>query len=76
MKRVWLALAAAAALGACSFRGGDFTPLTKEPETACSKQAEAFCKEHLGSENLAACVKREKYRCELLEQEDPKQTTP
>ena len=64
-------LACAVVLGACSFRGGDFTPLAKEPETACSKQAEAFCQEHLGSENLAACVKREKYRCELLEQETP-----
>ena len=57
------------ALGACSFRGGDFAPLDKEPETECSRQADAFCKEHLGSENLATCVKREKYRCELLEQE-------
>ena len=63
------ALAGALVFGACSFRGGDFTPLAKEPETPCSKQAEAFCKEHLGSENLATCVKREKYRCELLEQE-------
>ncbi len=64
-----LALACALAFGACSFRGGDFTPLAKEPETPCSRQAEEFCKEHLGSENLAACVKREKYRCELLEEE-------
>lgn len=63
------ALTCTLVLGACSFRGGDFTPLAKEPETPCSKQAEAFCKEHLGSENLATCVKREKYRCELLEQE-------
>jgi hypothetical protein len=71
MNRLWLALAVALVCGACSFRGGDFAPMAKEPETACSKQAEAFCKEHLGSENLAACVKREKYRCELLQQDDP-----
>jgi hypothetical protein len=75
MNRSWLAFAAAAALAGCSFRGGDFAPMAKEPETACSKQAEAFCKEHLGSENLATCVKREKYRCELLEQDEPSQTT-
>ena len=66
------ALGAVLALGACSFRGGDFAPLEKEPETECSRQANAFCKEHLGSENLATCVKREKYRCELLEQEPEK----
>lgn len=60
------------ALAACSFRGGDFAPLAKEPETPCSRQAEEFCKENLSSENHAACVKREKYRCELLEEEQPK----
>ena len=69
-----LLLACALAFSACSFRGGDFTPLAKEPETECSKQAEAFCKENLGSENLAACVKREKYRCELLQQDEPDKT--
>ena len=53
----------------CSFRGGDFTPLAKEPETPCSRAAEAFCKENLESADLATCIKRETYRCELLEQE-------
>jgi hypothetical protein len=57
-------------LGAgCSFRGGDFAPLAKEPETKCSLEAEAFCKENLGSADLATCIKRETYRCELLEQQ-------
>jgi hypothetical protein len=56
----------------CSFRGGDFAPLAKEPETPCSKEAEAFCKENMGSEDLASCIKRETYRCELLEQEAEK----
>lgn len=53
----------------CSFRGGDFTPQAKEPETPCSRQAEAFCKDNLGSADLASCIKRETYRCELLEQQ-------
>ena len=56
----------------CSFRGGDFTPLAKEPETPCSRAAEVFCKENLGSADLATCIKRETYRCELLEQEGQK----
>ena len=62
-------LAAALLIAGCSFRGGDFTPLAKEPETPCSRQAEAFCKENLGSADLATCVKRETYRCELLEEQ-------
>jgi hypothetical protein len=58
----------------CSFRGGDFAPLAKEPETKCSRAAEEFCKENLGSADLATCIKRETYRCELLEEqgEQPK----
>lgn len=62
-------LLALALLPACSFRGGDFTPLEKEPDTPCSLAAEEFCKENLGSADIVTCVKREKYRCELLEQE-------
>jgi hypothetical protein len=69
-----LGLACVLALAACSFRGGDFAPLAKEPDTPCSIQAEEFCKESLSSENHAVCVKREKYRCELLEQESPPPT--
>lgn len=72
MIRPALLLAAALLLAGCSFRGGDFTPLAKEPETPCSRQAEAFCKENLGSADLATCVKREKYRCELLEEQGEK----
>ena len=53
----------------CSFRGGDFAPLAKEPETECSRAAEEFCKENLGSADLATCIKRETYRCELLEEQ-------
>ncbi len=53
----------------CSFRGGDFAPLAKEPETKCSRAAEDFCKENLGSADLATCIKREAYRCELLEEQ-------
>ena len=56
----------------CSFRGGDNAPLAKEPETPCSRQAAEFCKENLGSADLATCIKREKYRCELLEQQGEK----
>jgi hypothetical protein len=56
----------------CSFRGGDFTPLAKEPETNCSRAAEEFCKENLGSADLATCIKRETYRCELLEEQGVK----
>jgi F0F1-type ATP synthase membrane subunit c/vacuolar-type H+-ATPase subunit K len=40
-------LACVLALTACSFRGGDYAPLAKEPETPCSRQAEEFCKENL-----------------------------
>ncbi|HKC50821.1 MAG TPA: hypothetical protein VKF60_08515 [Myxococcota bacterium] len=66
-------LALLLALGvACSFRGGDFTPMAKEPETPCSREAEAICKEKLGSADIGNCVAREKYRCELLEQEQAK----
>ena len=53
----------------CSWTGGDYAPLAKEPETECSRAAEEFCKENLGSADLATCIKREKYRCELLEHE-------
>ena len=67
----WLiALTLFAALTACSFRGGDFTPLAKEPETPCSKEAEELCKEKLGSADIGNCMAREKYRCEVLEQEE------
>ena len=72
MIRSALLLAAALLIAGCSFRGGDFTPLAKEPETPCSRQAEAFCKENLGSADLATCVKRETYRCELLEEQGEK----
>ncbi len=67
--RVGCALALLSALAACSFRGGDFAPLAKEPETECSRAAEEFCKENLGSADLATCIKRETYRCELLEEQ-------
>jgi hypothetical protein len=60
----------------CSWTGGDFTPLAKEPDTPCSLQAEEFCKENLGSADLATCIKREKYRCELLEQEEREKGAP
>jgi hypothetical protein len=67
------ALAVALAFGAaCSFRGGDFTPMQKEPETPCSKEAEEICKEKLGSADIGNCLAREKYRCEVLEQEQDK----
>lgn len=66
-----LALLVALVAG-CSFVGGDFTPLAKEPETPCSRDAEEICKEKLGSADIGNCVAREKYRCELLEQEQQK----
>jgi hypothetical protein len=69
VNRVAVALVLLGLEASCSFRGGDFTPLAKEPETPCSRQAEAFCKENLGSADLASCIKRETYRCELLEQQ-------
>jgi hypothetical protein len=61
---------------ACSFRGGDFAPMAKEPETPCSREAETFCKANLGSADLATCVKRETYRCELLEQQQGETAEP
>lgn len=72
-------LSLGAALGlalslACSFRGGDFTPMPREPDTPCSREAEGICKEKLGSADIGNCVAREKYRCELMEQE--KQSDP
>jgi len=67
--RIAAALILLALATSCSFRGGDFAPLAKEPETPCSRAAEDFCKENLGSEDLASCIKREAYRCELLEQQ-------
>jgi hypothetical protein len=61
---------------ACSFRGGDFAPESKEPETPCSLEAESFCKGSLSSADLATCVKRETYRCELLEQQQSEKPEP
>lgn len=61
---------------ACSFTGGDYAPLAKDPETPCSREAEAFCKANLGSADLATCVKRETYRCELLEQQQGEKPAP
>jgi hypothetical protein len=58
---------------ACSFRGGDYTPMKKEPETPCSREAEEICKEKLGSADFPTCVAREKYRCEVVEEEQQKQ---
>jgi len=58
---------------ACSFRGGDYTPMKKEPETPCSREAEGICKEKLGSADFPTCVAREKYRCEVVEEEQQKQ---
>jgi ATP synthase subunit C len=61
----------------CSFTGGDFTPLKTEPETPCLKEANEICKEKLKSADIGNCVAREKYRCELEEQEDKdKPATP
>ena len=68
---VRLGLALVLALGAaCSFRGGDFTPMAKEPETPCLKEANEICKEKLKSADIGNCVAREKYRCELEEQQE------
>ena len=62
---------------ACSFVGGDFTPLKTEPETPCLKEANEICKEKLKSADIGNCVAREKYRCELQEQEEKaKPATP
>ena len=66
-----IGLALVLALGAaCSFVGGDFTPLKTEPETPCLKEANEICKEKLKSADIGNCVAREKYRCELEEQQD------
>jgi hypothetical protein len=82
-RTVRLAVALALAAGAaCSFRGGDFTPMAKEPETPCSREADEICKDKLGSADIGNCRAREKYRCELMEQqqqqqpEQPSQPTP
>ena len=55
---------------ACSFVGGDFTPMKAEPETPCLKEANEICKEKLKSADIGNCVAREKYRCELQEQQE------
>ena len=70
---LWLALSLA-----CSFRGGDYTPMAKEPDTPCSREAEGICKDKLGSADIGNCVAREKYRCELMEQQqsDPNAPAP
>jgi hypothetical protein len=68
-----LALLLALSVG-CSFRGGDFTPMPKEPDTPCSREAQEICKEKLGSADLGNCLARERYRCELLEQENKEGT--
>jgi hypothetical protein len=73
-RRNWLPLAILAFLasGACSFRGGDFTPMPKEPDTPCAREAQEICKDKLGSADLGNCIAREKYRCEVMEQEGQK----
>jgi hypothetical protein len=71
VNRKVLVVALSLALGAaCSFRGGDFTPMPKEPETPCVKEANEICKEKLKSADIGNCVAREKYRCELEEQQE------
>ena len=74
-KRLGLALLLAL-VAACSFRGGDFTPLAKEPETPCLLEAREICKEKLGSADIGTCIAREKYRCEVLEQEKASEQKP
>lgn len=59
----------------CSFRGGDFAPMPSEPETPCLKEANEICKDKLKSADMGNCVAREKYRCELEEQQ-PKDNPP
>jgi len=76
LNRALRVLVLLALCGGCSFRGGDFAPLAKEPETPCSRAAEDFCKENLGSADLTSCIKRETYRCELLEQQGDKPAEP
>ena len=62
---------------ACSFTGGDFTPMKTEPETPCLLEANEICKEKLKSADIGNCVAREKYRCELQEQQEKeKPATP
>jgi len=58
--------------GACSFRGGDFTPTPKEPDTQCYREAKEICKDKLGSADLGNCIARENYRCEVMQQEGQK----
>ena len=57
---------------ACSFRGGDFTPMPQEAQTPCVKEAEQICKDKLGSADFGNCKAREKYRCEVMEEEQKK----
>jgi hypothetical protein len=71
-----LAAVALLASGACSFRGGDFAPTPKEPDTACYKEAKEICKEKLGSADLGNCIARENYRCEVMQQEQDQQKQP
>ncbi|HTO70722.1 MAG TPA: hypothetical protein VMR31_12755 [Myxococcota bacterium] len=76
---VALGLALSCGCGIVSFRGGDYTPMAKEPETPCSKEAEQICKDKLGSADIGNCMAREKYRCELMQDEnakDPNQPQP
>ena len=74
---VRLGLAAGILLQAiCSFRGGDFAPVQKEPETPCMKEANEICKEKLKSADIGNCVAREKYRCEVQEQEEKENPSP
>lgn len=68
-----LALVAFLASGACSFRGGDFTPMPKEPDTPCYLEAKEICKDKLGSADLGNCITRENYRCEVMQEEQKKQ---
>jgi hypothetical protein len=67
---VFLALLTSAA---CSFRGGDFTPMPQEAQTPCLKEAEEICKAKLGSADFGNCKAREKYRCEVMEEDQKKQ---
>jgi len=73
-RRHWTALAVLAFLasGACSFRGGDFTPQQQEPDTECYREAKEICKDKLGSADLGNCIARENYRCEVMQQEGQK----
>jgi hypothetical protein len=66
-------IALLSSLACFSFRGGDYTPEKKEPETPCSREAEQICKEKLGSADIKTCIAREKYRCEVVQEEEQKQ---